>query len=404
MPHNMLSHSTFSPELSCLQRSLLAIASSWLLITPNYALAQNASKLEAVIEQLPILHLLEPVWDSEIVHRESGILLKSDDSQPATLRLAFEADQILEVKSARGDLTFKEGSDFKLDDDRRTLTFSNPHSIAVVSSSELFPPKDSPNSYRYRVGHEDQNLLYAPGHWFHDRNIEVTYRRKQFLAGESSPLGTGSLPRTLSRLSKNRELRIAVSGDSISTGLDASGKTDTIPNQPGFVDLVAAQLQKTYSCRITVENRAVSGWSVANGVADLDSIIRFRPDLVIVAYGMNDVGRRDPKWFNEQTKFILDRLKSELPEADILLVSPMLGNKEWIHTPREMFPAYRDQLRELVTENVALADLSELWSKMLEHKHDLDLTGNGLNHPNDFGHRLYAQLILATIIGKPVTR
>jgi hypothetical protein len=24
----------------------------------------------------------------------------------------------------------------------------------------------------------------------------------------------------------------------------------------------------------------------------------------------------------------------------------------------------------------------------------LDLTGNGLNHPNDFGHRLYAQAIL----------
>jgi len=23
-----------------------------------------------------------------------------------------------------------------------------------------------------------------------------------------------------------------------------------------------------------------------------------------------------------------------------------------------------------------------------------DLTGNGINHPNDFGHRLYAQVIL----------
>jgi len=32
---------------------------------------------------------------------------------------------------------------------------------------------------------------------------------------------------------------------------------------------------------------------------------------------------------------------------------------------------------------------------MLEHKHDFDLTGNGLNHPNDFGHRLYAQTLLS---------
>ena len=35
-----------------------------------------------------------------------------------------------------------------------------------------------------------------------------------------------------------------------------------------------------------------------------------------------------------------------------------------------------------------------VWQELLENKHDLDLTGNGLNHPNDFGHRLYAQAIL----------
>jgi hypothetical protein len=27
-----------------------------------------------------------------------------------------------------------------------------------------------------------------------------------------------------------------------------------------------------------------------------------------------------------------------------------------------------------------------------------DLTGNGLNHPNDFGHRLYAQGVLELIL------
>ena len=34
---------------------------------------------------------------------------------------------------------------------------------------------------------------------------------------------------------------------------------------------------------------------------------------------------------------------------------------------------------------------------VINNKHDLDLTGNGLNHPNDFGHRLYAQTILALL-------
>jgi hypothetical protein len=86
-----------------------------------------------------------------------------------------------------------------------------------------------------------------------------------------------------------------------------------------------------------------------------------------------------------------------MPELEILWVAPMLGNREWIHTPREMFFAYRDALRGVVQDGESLVDLTEIWQQLLERKHDLDLTGNGLNHPNDFGHRLYAQAILENL-------
>ena len=109
---------------------------------------------------------------------------------------------------------------------------------------------------------------------------------------------------------------------------------------------------------------------------------------------MNDVGRRDPEWFAEQARKLQARAKELLPELEILWVAPMLGNREWIHTPREMFFLYRDALRGLIQEGESLADLTEVWEILLQRKHDLDLTGNGLNHPNDFGHRLYAQAIL----------
>ena len=39
-----------------------------------------------------------------------------------------------------------------------------------------------------------------------------------------------------------------------------------------------------------------------------------------------------------------------------------------------------------------------MWELLLMNKRDLDLTGNGLNHPNDFGHRLYAQAIVSVLI------
>jgi hypothetical protein len=62
-----------------------------------------------------------------------------------------------------------------------------------------------------------------------------------------------------------------------------------------------------------------------------------------------------------------------------------------------MFFAYRDALRGVVQDGESLVDLTEIWQQLLERKHDLDLTGNGLNHPNDFGHRLYAQAILENL-------
>ncbi|MBX7074950.1 MAG: hypothetical protein K1X71_17550 [Pirellulales bacterium] len=44
------------------------------------------------------------------------------------------------------------------------------------------------------------------------------------------------------------------------------------------------------------------------------------------------------------------------------------------------------------------AEKNPVCAEHMVHRHDLDLTGNGLNHPNDFGHRLYAQTILALLV------
>ncbi|MBC7856352.1 MAG: lysophospholipase, partial [Pirellulaceae bacterium] len=76
----------------------------------------------------------------------------------------------------------------------------------------------------------------------------------------------------------------------------------------------------------------------------------------------------------------------------------MLGNKDWVALKQELFPKYRDALASLCQPGIALADMTTLWAELLKHKQDWDLTGNGVNHPNDFGHRLYAQVLTALLI------
>ena len=52
------------------------------------------------------------------------------------------------------------------------------------------------------------------------------------------------------------------------------------------------------------------------------------------------------------------------------------------------------------SEGVAIADMTSVWEEFLKRKQDWDITGNGVNHPNDFGHRVYAQILSALLIDK----
>jgi hypothetical protein len=57
--------------------------------------------------------------------------------------------------------------------------------------------------------------------------------------------------------------------------------------------------------------------------------------------------------------------------------------------------AQRYALLAMATPGVAVADVTTPWLKLLETKAFADVSGNNVNHPNDFGHRLYAHTILA---------
>jgi lysophospholipase L1-like esterase len=373
-------------------------AAKYWVMTLYHDLTRNAPQHWAVHADLDELKLRTYGWSDPIVWSESSVLRTSEGSQEATARLAFSAAEILEVRSANRTVSFQLDKDFSVDAQGLKLIFRNINGIPAIAESDLFKPSGSPQSYRHRAGNPEQNLLYAPGRWFHDRNIEITYKRRD----ESSQLAKnafafGRLPNTLKRLMSGEPIRMAISGDSISTGLDASSTTQAIPNQFGYPELVAAQLEHDFGIQVDLSNRSVPGWSVANGLDDLENLLKAQPNLVIIAYGMNDVGRRDPKWFAAKLSEMLQRIKAYRSDCEVIIVSPMLGNPEWIHTPRDMFDLYRHEMKSFAAEGVAFADVTAVWSLYNQQKHFLDMTGNGLNHPNDYGHRVYAQVVLSCL-------
>ena len=76
----------------------------------------------------------------------------------------------------------------------------------------------------------------------------------------------------------------------------------------------------------------------------------------------------------------------------------MLGNRDWVLLKHDVFPQYRDQLAKLCKPGIGLADMTSVWNEFFKRKKDHDLTGNGVNHPNDFGHRVYAQILSALLV------
>ena len=142
-----------------------------------------------------------------------------------------------------------------------------------------------------------------------------------------------------------------------------------------------------------MKNLAVGGTDTGWGLTQIDKVITAQPQLVILAFGMNDSAGRSAQSYQETTKAMIAKIRETLPECEFILVASMLGNRDWIRLKHEAFPQYRDALNELVEPGIALADLTSIWTGFLELKQDWDQTGNGVNHPNDFGHRVYAQVI-----------
>ena len=112
---------------------------------------------------------------------------------------------------------------------------------------------------------------------------------------------------------------------------------------------------------------------------------------------MNDVFARDAAAYQQNVRGIMESIRQASPNTEFLLVASMLVNVEW-GMPMEQFPLYRKKLLELCGEGVVLADLTAIWEELLKHKSFYDLTGNGVHHPNDFGHTVYAQVILSLLI------
>ncbi|HSI13722.1 MAG TPA: GDSL-type esterase/lipase family protein [Chthoniobacter sp.] len=213
----------------------------------------------------------------------------------------------------------------------------------------------------------------------------------------------GRIPKTLAKLKAGQPVTIVCLGDSVTAGGNAS--------KPEFryVDVFAAGLRERFpKAKIDVQNISAGGsnsrqWLDPEGhpyrnlhgsenPARFERVVAAKPDLVTIEF-VNDAGLNAAQ-VEESYSEILHRL--EPTGAEVILITPhftmwkMMGFKnmrEAEHRP------YVLALRDFATKHqTGLADASARWEHLAkEGLPYLSLLDNTINHPDDRGHRLFAE-------------
>lgn len=344
---------------------------------------------------------LEPFWDSATMHGESLFFLEETAGTLPTSTLLFAPSKILSMVHTPTGATYEEGRDYTVDPATRRITLTKESRVPFTTKAD-FEPALGKSGQLFRD--ETRDIFFDNEHRFHDLQVEITYEHG---AGDwaalqgPSPQPTEFLPEINKKLAAGAPITVCLLGDSISFGLNASEGAGVTPHQPPYGSLFVQGLQARFGSAIDYTNFSVSGMGAPWGIEQAPLVAAKKPDLVIVAFGMNDAsGRVTPADFAGNIQKIMDTIKAAHPPVSFIVVSTMRGNAEWKHAVPELYPQYRDALMPLQCPGVAVADLTSFWTVFLDHKRFDDITGNGVNHPNDFGHRVYAQVLLALFPGQ----
>ena len=176
-------------------------------------------------------------------------------------------------------------------------------------------------------------------------------------------------------------LRYAALGDSLAQGIGASDP------ERGYVGLLAARLERATGRTVEVINLSDAGIMIHDLMRDQLPVLRAmdpRPDLVTVTVGTNDAGRLTPGQLRER----FDELCSGLPPGTLVADLPRFHRGRRARAAVEASAVLRDVLAGHPTlVHVPLQRATERTG--LAHR------SADLFHPNDRGHRFYADTFWA---------
>lgn len=206
-----------------------------------------------------------------------------------------------------------------------------------------------------------------------------------------APANTESLASVLGKLRRGEPVTIVCWGDSVTVGGDASSPATS------YVGVFETMLKERFpTAPIEVINAGIGGSSTGSRLPNFQKeVLDFEPDVVTLEF-VNDMGY-PVEQMQQRYAEILTRVREA--GAALVLMTPHFTRPDWMGLPAGRGDDSRGNvafLREFAAEHkVPLADASRRWAE-LEHlgvPYEI-LLKNGINHPDDRGHRFFAEELM----------
>ncbi len=218
-----------------------------------------------------------------------------------------------------------------------------------------------------------------------------------------------------SSLSGNAQVTIAFLGDSVTQGcfelVETGEKSfDTVYDVENAYSNKLKKLINTFFPKVYVNviNAGISGDSAAGGLKRIErDVLKYSPDLTVVAFGLNDCVGRDVKDYEENMRDMFSRLKKAGTEVIFMstngmneYVSPKIKQPVQIECAEKTKACQQDGIlgmfydaarRAARQEGAFVCDCYGRWEQLSNSGADMTaLLANGINHPTRDMHWLFA--------------
>jgi lysophospholipase L1-like esterase len=217
-------------------------------------------------------------------------------------------------------------------------------------------------------------------------------------AGAMGQEGARSLRAARLLAEGEQTVRIVCFGDSITGVYYHTGGRRAWPEMLGLA------LQRLYpAAQVEVVNAGLSGDTTVGALARLEAdVLRHRPHVVVVMFGMNDVTRVPPETYHGNLTQIVQRCRGQA--AEVVLCTPNSIYPEDGARPVERLAEYAEIVRAIgATQGVPVADCYGAYEavRAADRRAWMGLMSETI-HPNMRGHKVFAEEVAWVISGRRV--